>query len=34
MQWFLGYVKFEQGQKVLQYLDYGNDIIFLVVHDT
>jgi hypothetical protein len=31
MQWFLGYVKFEQGQKVLQYLDYGNHIIFLVV---
>jgi hypothetical protein len=27
----LGYVKFEQGQKVLQYLDYGNHIIFLVV---
>jgi hypothetical protein len=31
MQWFLGYVKFEQGQKVLQYLDYEDDIIFLVV---
>jgi hypothetical protein len=31
MQWFLGYVKFEGGQKVLQYLDYGNHIIFLVV---
>jgi len=31
MQWFFGYVKFEGGQKVLQYLGYGTHIIFLVV---